>query len=93
MKSAKFLMKRRERCVKMYKYELKITMSDGGVIIQDIGMKEDRMLDDEKNCHINKMFRNEHIDFSDYIKLYVGNDYVVLNTRQITSIGIRETMI
>lgn len=77
----------------MYKYVLFIKTTNENTFVREIGRKESRMLDDEKKRFIDSLFRNEHIDFSDYLELYDGNDYVVLNTRQISSISIYEKLI
>lgn len=77
----------------MYKYELIITMSNGSKISRVIGREEERLSDDEKKCFIDSVFRNEHIDFSDYFVLNKGNEYVVLNTSQISYISIYESLV
>lgn len=70
----------------MYTYELIIKMSDGREFSKEISRKNEdlRLSEDEKKIHINRMFH------SDFIELYKDNDYLILNTRLISSISIRE---
>lgn len=75
----------------MYEYKLIITMSDGKKFYRAIGIREEKLFDDEKKTFIDSIFRNEHIDFSDYFVLNEDNKYVVLNTKQISYISVYET--